>query len=109
MTTFAQEISDAEFEDRVLNYEGIVLVDFWAAWCAPCRAMAPFFERLAEEFQGEISFVKVNVEQNPQYSSQLGVRSIPTLILFRKGEILREITGAPDPSKLVELLEETLG
>lgn len=108
MGTFAADITDNEFEAKVLHDEGVVLVDFWAPWCGPCKAIAPFIEKIAQEFQGDVSVVKVNVDQNPLFSSQLGVRSIPTLIVFRKGEILKEIVGAPDPKALVDLLEDAL-
>lgn len=108
MSVYAMEISDAQFESQVLNAAGLVLVDFWAPWCGPCRAIAPFIERLAQEFQGEVSVVKVNVDANPLYAGQLGVRSIPTLILFRQGAIVKELAGAPDPKLLVDILEEAL-
>jgi thioredoxin 1 len=108
MSTFARDITDQDFENAVLNASGLVLVDFWAPWCGPCRSIAPFIERLAQEFQGEVAVVKVNVDANPRYSSQFGIRSIPTLILFRSGEILKEIHGAPDPKQLVDLLEDAL-
>ncbi len=108
MATFARDISDNDFEEQVLNASGLVLVDFWAPWCGPCRSIAPFIERVAQEFQGEVAVVKLNVDENPRYSSQLGIRSIPTLILFQKGAILKEIHGAPDPKQLVDLLEDAL-
>jgi thioredoxin 1 len=98
MSMFARDITDNEFEAEVLNGSGLVLVDFWAPWCGPCRSIAPFIERVAQ----------VNVDANPRYSNQLGVRSIPTLILFKAGTIVKEIHGAPDPKQLVDLLEDAL-
>ncbi len=108
MAGLIRDVSDEQFEDQVLNAAGIVLVDFWAPWCGPCKAIAPFLDRIAKEFDGELEIVKVNVDTNPIYSGRLGVRSVPTLILFRKGEIVKEMSGAPDPKQLVDLLEETL-
>jgi len=108
MAGLIRDVSDEQFEDQVLNAAGIVLVDFWAPWCGPCKAIAPFLERIAKEFEGELELVKVNVDENPIYSGRLGVRSIPTLILFQKGEIVKEMAGAPDPKQLVDLLEQTL-
>jgi len=108
MATFAKDITDDDFEDKVLNAEGVVLVDFWAPWCGPCKAIAPFIEKIAKEFDGDVAVMKLNIDSNPSISSRLGVRSIPTLIVFRKGEIIKEMTGAPDPQGLVDLLESTL-
>jgi len=108
MAKFAEEITDEQFETKVLNAEGIVLVDFWAPWCGPCQAIGPYIEKIAEEFHGEITVVKVNIDDNKTYSSRLGVRSIPMLILFKAGEIIEEMAGAPDPQHLVDLLEKTL-
>ena len=108
MAGYAVDINDDQFEAKVLLVDGLVLVDFWAPWCGPCKAIAPFIERIAEEFQGEVSVVKINVDSNPLYSGSFGVRSIPTFILFEKGEIIKEMLGNPDPQLLVELLEAKL-
>lgn len=108
MATFALDITEDEFESRVLNATGVVLVDFWAPWCGPCKAIAPLIEKIAQEFHGDVDVVKVNVDSSPSISGQLGIRSVPTLILFRKGEIIKEMMGAPDPHALVDLLEQAL-
>lgn len=108
MASFVSDIGDEQFEEKVLNHEGVVLVDFWAPWCGPCKTIAPFIERIAQEFQGDVTVVKVNVDDHQTYAGQLGVKSIPTLIVFRKGEIFAELRGAPEPQKLVDLLEQSL-
>lgn len=105
---FSVQVTDAEFEEKVINNPGVVLVDFWAAWCGPCRAIAPFVEKIAQEFAGDVLVAKVNVDENPQISAQMGIRSVPTLMVFKKGELLKEVHGAPDPQALVELLESAL-
>jgi thioredoxin 1 len=88
-----KEVTDETFEADVLQAEGPVVVDFWAPWCGPCRAVAPILEQLAEEKPG-ISFTKVNIDDNPNYASRYGVLSIPTVILFENGEPQDTIIGA---------------
>jgi thioredoxin 1 len=85
-----------------------VLIDFWAEWCAPCRLLAPTFERLAAEYGDEINFAKVNVDELPEVASQYGIRSIPTLLLMRKGKIVEEIVGARPYQDLARILDRYL-
>ena len=85
-----------------------VLVDFWAEWCAPCRMLAPTFEKLAENYGHEISFAKVNVDELPEVASQYGIRSIPTLLLLRDGEVVEELVGARPYQDLARVLERYL-
>ncbi len=101
-------VSDSSFEAEVLDHNGVVLVDFWAPWCGPCRAIAPMMDKIAEEFRGDVRVAKLNVDENPQMSAQFGIRSVPTLMVFRKGELLREFSGMPDPHSLVQFLEDSL-
>ncbi len=108
MTLHAIDLDESQFEEKVLNNPGVVLVDFWAPWCGPCRAIAPMIEKIAQEFHGDVAVVKFNVDQSPNLSGQMGIRSVPTLMIFRQGELIKELNGAPDPHMLVDLLESTL-
>lgn len=100
------EIEDSSFEAEVLQSEKPVLVDFWAPWCGPCRAIAPVVEELAGTFGDKIKFAKCNVDDNPVTPGKFGIKSIPTLILFDGGEIIDKVVGIVAKSKLEEMLNK---
>jgi thioredoxin 1 len=99
MSAFVSEVTDATFESEVLNASQPVLVDFWAAWCAPCRMLAPTVEAVAEKYQGRAKVVKLNVDENIDSSSRYGIKGIPTLILFRQGKEAERVVGVPANAK----------
>jgi thioredoxin 1 len=102
------EVSDVSFEQEVLKSEVPVLIDFWAPWCGPCKAIAPVVEQLAGEYDGRLKVVKMNVDDNPQTPSRYGVRGIPNLILFKRGEPAAQIVGAVPKAQLVKEIDRTL-
>lgn len=99
------ELTDDNFEQEVLKSDVPVLVDFWAEWCAPCRAIAPAVEEIAEEYQGKAKVGKLDVDSNPKVAVEYGIRSIPTLLVFKNGEIAEQIIGAVPKAQLVSKLE----
>jgi thioredoxin len=97
-------VSDATFENEVLKSPVPVLIDFWAPWCGPCRAIAPIVEELAGEYAGKLKIVKMNVDENPRTPAQYGVRGIPNLILFKGGAVQQQIVGAVPKAHLVKAI-----
>ena len=101
-------VGDSNFEQTVLQVEMPVLVDFWAAWCGPCRMVAPVVEELAEEYEGRIGFAKLDVDQNPKTASKYGIMSIPTLIVFKNGEPVSHVVGFRPKAELKRELDDAL-
>ena len=97
-------ISDSEFDSKVLQGDLPCLVDFWAPWCGPCKAIGPVIDELADEFDGKVQIAKMNVDDNPATPGKFGIRAIPTLILFKNGEVVDQITGAVGKAQLTELI-----
>jgi len=103
------EVNDSNFEQTVLQAKTPVLVDFWAAWCGPCRMVAPVVEELAEEYEGRVSFAKLDVDQNPKTASKYGIMSIPSLIIFKNGSPVSNLVGFRPKAGLKQSLDEVLG
>ncbi len=101
-------IDDSNFEQTVLKAEKPVLVDFWAPWCRPCQMVAPIVDELANEYEGRVNFVKMDVDQNPKTATKYGVMSIPTLLIFKKGEPVSHIVGLRPKGDLKKNLDEAL-
>jgi thioredoxin 1 len=102
------EISEAKFDEIVLKAKAPVLVDFWAPWCGPCRMVAPIVDELADEYEGKVSFFKLNVDDNPQIAGRYGVMSIPTLIIFKDGQPASNIVGFRPKPELKKNLDAAL-
>jgi thioredoxin 1 len=102
-------VTDATFKDEVLDSADPVLVDFWAPWCGPCRMVAPVVEEIAKQFEGEVKVVKLNTDENPIIASQYGIRSIPTLMIFKEGQKVDMVVGAVPRTTLANTLNKLLG
>ncbi len=100
----AIQVTDGNFEQEVLKSAVPVLVDFWAPWCGPCRAMGPIIDELATEFDGKVKICKMNVDENSASPSRFGIRAIPTLILFKDGEVVDQSTGAVSKSSIKDMI-----
>lgn len=99
-------ITDAQFNDEVLNAKGLVLVDFWAEWCGPCRQLIPVLEEISKEMSDKVKICKINVDESPDKAAEMGIRSIPSVFLFKDGKQLDVKVGLNSKSALVEWIEK---
>ena len=109
MSEHVNDVSDTSFESDVLKSDKPVLVDFWAAWCAPCRMLAPTVEAVAERYAQSARVVKLNVDDNPATSQRYGIKGIPTLILFRNGKEEERVVGATSKEAISRMIEKHIG
>ncbi|HMA51738.1 MAG TPA: thioredoxin TrxA [Magnetospirillaceae bacterium] len=103
-----KHVTDTSFDSDVLKAEGAVLVDFWAEWCGPCKQIAPALEELSQELGGKVTITKVNIDDNPGTPGKYGVRGIPTLMIFKNGQVAATKVGALPKSKLKEWIESVV-
>ncbi len=102
------EFTDQNFENDVEQSETPVLIDFWAVWCGPCKAIAPVIEEIADEYQGKVKVGKVDVDQNQNIAMKYGIRSIPTILIMKKGEVVNQIVGAVPKTNITDMLNELI-
>ena len=109
MTSKIQDISDDSFESEVIGSSVPVIVDFWALWCGPCKALAPVIEDVSEKYAGKVKFVKLDVDSNPSTPPKFGVRGIPTLILFKDGQVKATQVGLIGKADLMQFIDSHIG
>ena len=104
----AMAVTDTSFDNEVLQSSTPVVVDFWAEWCGPCKLIAPVLDELAGEYDGKVKIAKLNVDENPEIAGKFGVRSIPTLLFFREGQIVDQVIGAASKTDLKKRLDAAI-
>ena len=109
MSASIKHVSDASFEADVLRSDLPVLVDYWAAWCGPCKMIAPLLDEAANDFAGRVTIAKLNVDENPETAAKYGIRGIPTLMIFKNGELVATKVGALAKPQLIAFINEQLG
>ena len=101
------QVNDQNFQEEVINYKGQVLVDFWAPWCGPCQMLGPVIEQIATELKDKVKVVKVNVDENPQISAQYQINGIPTVIIFKDGQVKEQIVGFRQKQEYIEAINKS--
>lgn len=103
-----KQFTDANFEQEVMNESGLVVIDFWAPWCGPCKMLTPIFEELSNEYGDEVIFGKVNVDENPSIANKFRIASIPTLIFMKNGEIIENLVGFRPKQEIAKIINENI-
>ena len=102
------EVTDSQWDSTVLESQTPVLVDFWAEWCAPCRAMGPYIDKLAEEYDSRLKVVKINTQDNPEVPAKYGITAIPTLLLIKGGEVVKQMVGSQPYDELKKFVDDNI-
>lgn len=105
----ALQFNDATFQQEVLDKKGVTVIDFWAEWCGPCRAITPIIEKLSAEYEGKAQVGKVNVDHNPEISFKYGIRSIPTIVILKDGQEVKRHVGLTSQASLAALIDKEIG
>ncbi len=109
MSDAVKNVTVDSFEDEVIKSSSLVMVDFWATWCGPCKIVAPVVEELAKEYEGNVNFVKVNTDENADLASKYNIRGIPTLMFFKEGKMVEQVVGAVPKAQLKSKIDALLG
>ncbi|MEF3280695.1 MAG: thioredoxin [Elusimicrobiota bacterium] len=104
----ALNVTDDNFEKEVINFNGVVMVDFWAPWCGPCRMLAPIVDEISKEYEGKAKVVKLNTDENPQTAAEYQISAIPTLLFFKNGKLSKELVGVLPKEEIKKTLDELI-